>query len=117
MPAPLWPVYRRMRRAGSGRKHGWNWRKRRRNCRPREALRATLAADSGDLEARYSLAVVEAAAGNAEAALEHAMSLLQADRSFRDDIGRKTMLRIFTVLGKGSALANQFRRRMFNFLH
>ncbi len=83
----------------------------------REALRATLAADSGDLEARYSLAVVEAAAGNAEAALEHAMSLLQADRSFRDDIGRKTMLRIFTVLGKGSALANQFRRRMFNFLH
>ncbi len=83
----------------------------------REALQATLAADSGDLEARYSLAVVEAAAGNAEAALEHAMSLLQADRSFRDDIGRKTMLRIFTVLGKGSALANQFRRRMFNFLH
>lgn len=83
----------------------------------REALTAALAANSGDLESRYALAVVEAAAANAEAALEHAMTILQTDRSFRDDGGRKTMLRIFTVLGKGSALANQYRRRMFNFMH
>lgn len=83
----------------------------------REAAEAALAANSDDLDARYSLAVIEAVAGNTEAALEHAMSILRTDRSFRDDIGRKTMLRIFTVLGKGSALASQYRRRMFNFMH
>ena len=83
----------------------------------RETVVAALAANSADLDARHSLAVLEAAAGNAEAALEHAMTILRTDRSFRDDIGRKTMIRIFTVLGKGNALANQYRRRMFNFMH
>ena len=84
---------------------------------PRETSAATLAADSGDLEARYALAIAEAAAGNAEAALEHAMTILRTDRAFRDDIGRKTMIRIFTVLGKGNALASGYRRRMFNVMH
>ena len=83
----------------------------------REAAAAALAADGDDLEARHALTVAEAAAGNAEAALEQAMTILQTDRSFRDDIGRKTMIRIFTVLGKGDALANRYRRRMFNFMH
>ena len=83
----------------------------------REALMAALDEDAGDLEARHSLAVVEAVANRPEAALEHAMTILQTDRSFRDDGGRRTMLRIFAVLGKGSALANQYRRRMFNFMH
>ena len=83
----------------------------------RQASAAALAANPDDLEARYGASIVEAAAGNAEAALEHAMTILQADRSFRDDIGRRTMIRIFTVLGKGNALANAYRRRMFNFMH
>ena len=83
----------------------------------REDLAAAVTADEGDLEARYRLAVAEAAAGNAEAALDHAMAILRIDRSFRDDIGRRTMIRIFNVLGKGSALASRYRRRMFNFMH
>lgn len=83
----------------------------------REALSAALAADPADLETRHALALAEAAADNAEAALEHAMTILQTDRSFGDDIGRKTMLRIFNLLGKGNALANGYRRRMFNFMH
>ena len=87
------------------------------NLPARETCAAALAANSADLDARHSLAVLEAAAGDAEAALEHAMTILRTDRSFRDDIGRKTMIRIFTVLGRGNALANQYRRRMFNFMH
>lgn len=83
----------------------------------REVLAAAVAADANDLEARYGLAVVEAASGSAQAALDHAMTILQTDRSFRDDIGRTTMIRIFTILGKGNVLANQYRRRMFNFMH
>ena len=80
-------------------------------------LNAKLEQDPNDLEAHCQLAVAEAAQGNFEAALEHALAVLQADRSFGDDLGRRTMLRIFAVLGKGSELAGRYRRRMFNFMH
>ena len=45
------------------------------------------------------------------------MTILQKDRSYGEDLGRMTMIRIFTLLGKGSELASSYRRRMFNFLH
>ena len=80
-------------------------------------LSAKLERHPNDLEAHCQLAVVEAAQGNFEAALEHALQVLQADRSFGDDLGRRTMLRIFAVLGKGNELAGRYRRRMFNFMH
>lgn len=78
---------------------------------------ATLADDPENLDARYRLAVLSAASGDFETALEAAMSILQIDRKYRDDIGRLTMIRIFSVLGKGSELATAYRRRMFNFMH
>jgi len=81
------------------------------------ALTARVDADPDDLESRYRLAVVLAHERNYEAALEQAMSILRADRTFRDDVGRLTMIRIFAVLGKGSELATAYRRRMFNFMH
>lgn len=81
------------------------------------ALSAQLEADPDDLEVRYQAAVRAAAAGEYERALELAMSLLQRDREFRDDIGRTTMIRVFALLGKGSELATQYRRRMFNYMH
>jgi putative thioredoxin len=70
-----------------------------------------------ELEGVYQLAVKSAAAGDFATALELAMSILQRDRKFRDDLGRLTMLRFFSVLGKGSDLATSYRRRMFNFMH
>jgi putative thioredoxin len=73
--------------------------------------------DPDDLETRYGLAVVGATAGDYEFALEHAMAILQQDREFRDDIGRMTMIRIFSLLGKGSDLAQRYRRKMFAFMH
>jgi putative thioredoxin len=75
------------------------------------------AAAAGDLDARYRLAILAAAAGAYETALEHAMTILAADRKFRDDLGRVTMLRVFALLGKGAELASRYRRRMFAFMH
>jgi putative thioredoxin len=60
---------------------------------------------------------VQTSAGNYAAALDQAMLILQRDRQFMDDIGRTTMLRIFALLGKGSDIASQYRRRMFTFMH
>ena len=82
-----------------------------------EELAGAVEADPGDLDTRYRLAVVKTAAGDYEGGLEEAMAILQKDRSFGDDLGRTTMIRIFAVLGKGSELASQYRRRMFNFMH
>lgn len=84
---------------------------------PADVLMARVTADPTDLEARYGLAVHAAAQGDCEDALEQALAILQADREFRDDIGRLTMIRVFHLLGKGSELASRYRRRMFNFMH
>jgi putative thioredoxin len=73
--------------------------------------------DPDNLELCYQLAVVQTSAGNYAAALDQAMLILQRDRQFMDDIGRTTMLRIFALLGKGSDIASQYRRRMFTFMH
>ena len=81
------------------------------------ALQAAVDADEKDLESRYQLAVVLTAARQYQPALDQCMSILEQDREFRDDIGRTTMIRIFTLLGKGSELATAYRRRMFNFMH
>ena len=83
----------------------------------RKQLLAQLEEVPNDLEAHCQLAVVEAVQGNYEAALELALQVLQADRSFGDELGSRTLLRLFAVLGKGDELAGRYRRKMFNFLH
>jgi putative thioredoxin len=80
-------------------------------------IAAGLAKNEKDLELRYQAAVRAAVAGDVEQALEHAMLILRTDRKFRDDLGRATMVRIFTLLGKGSELASSYRRQMFNYMH
>ena len=83
----------------------------------RGELVSQLEASPEDLDVCYQLAVRAAVEGDFETALDLAMSILQRDREFRDDLGRTTMVRMFSVLGKGSDLAAQYRRRMFNFMH
>ena len=73
--------------------------------------------DAADLDALYETAISEAAAENYEAALEYCMTILRTDRKFREDIGRKTMITIMTAMGKGSELAQRYRRSMFAFMH
>ncbi|MDP6376940.1 MAG: tetratricopeptide repeat protein [Pseudomonadales bacterium] len=80
-------------------------------------LEAALGEDADDLEACYELCIHHTCEERFEQALEIALSILQADREFRDDIGRTTMIRIFQILPKGSEIAGSFRRRMFNFMH
>ena len=83
-------------------------------------LRAALAdvgADGDDLDARYRATVLLASERRYEEALEEAMAILRRDRSYREDAGRLTMIRIMTLMGKGSEVAKRYRRRMFNFLH
>tara|TARA_B100001750_G_scaffold202769_1_gene178215 strand:- start:580 stop:1440 length:861 start_codon:yes stop_codon:yes gene_type:complete len=83
----------------------------------REDVQVELEADPSDLDLRYRASILCAAGGQYEEALEHAMFILQTDREFQDDIGRATMVRIMSLLGKDADIAKRYRRRMFNFMH
>ena len=83
----------------------------------REDVQVELDADPSDLDLRYRASILCAAGGQYEEALEHAMFILQTDREFQDDIGRATMVRIMSLLGKDADIAKRYRRRMFNFMH
>ena len=80
-------------------------------------LREAYQSRPGDSEACYRLAVKLAATNQCEEALELGLALLMRDPEFGEDAGRKLMLEIFELLGKGSGLAQRYRRKMFNFLH
>ncbi len=80
-------------------------------------LEASVTATPDDLELKYQLAVQQIVGEQFEAGLQTAMDILLADRGFRDDIGRLTMIRAFDILGKGNELATKYRRKMFNFMH
>jgi putative thioredoxin len=42
---------------------------------------------------------------------------VRRDRSFGDDIGRKTILQIFSVLGNDSDLVSEYRKRLASALN
>ena len=74
------------------------------------------AAGKGDLKSLYQLAVRKLADGDYETAMEKLLKIMQTDRKFEDDIGRKTLLKVFDMLGH-NPLVETYRRKMFNFLY
>jgi putative thioredoxin len=76
------------------------------------ALQSRLAADSADLEAHLALANLLAVKQDYRGALEHLLEIVQRDRAFQDDIGRKTMLQIFSLLGTDNDLVREYRGRL-----
>jgi putative thioredoxin len=65
-----------------------------------------------DLEARLKLAYRCVTDKDYAAALDQLLEIVRRDRAFRDDIGRKTMLEVFGMLGKRGALVDEYRRRL-----
>ena len=80
-------------------------------------LSQSVAGDVDNLRLRYELAVAQVADDQTDAALENLLVMLQKDRDFEDELARKTMIRIFELLGKGDEIATRYRRKMFTFLH
>ncbi len=79
---------------------------------PVEVLTARLEQDASDIEARFGLAMGLIASENYEAALEHLLEVVRRDRAYRDDIGRKTMIRVFEIVGVQSDMAFEWRKRL-----
>lgn len=80
------------------------------------ALAARVAANENDLEARLKLANLLVAAGKYEAGMDQLLEIVRRDRGFGDDIGRKTLLSVFDLLG-GGELSSRYRRMLASALY
>ncbi len=79
-------------------------------------LENRLAADPDDHEARYQLALRKAAEKDYDTAMDLLLELMQNDRGFGDDAGRRGLLKVFELLGDDPRVG-EYRRRMASLLH
>jgi putative thioredoxin len=77
-----------------------------------KALEQRIAANENDLEARLQLAHQYTAQKNYRPALEQLLEVVRRDRGFQDDSGRKTMLKVFELLGNQGELVSEFRKKL-----
>ncbi|HMM46402.1 MAG TPA: tetratricopeptide repeat protein [Thiobacillaceae bacterium] len=80
------------------------------------ALAARVAENENDLDARLQLANLLVASGRHEAGMEQLLEIVRRDRGFGDDIGRRTLLSVFDLLG-GGELVSRYRRLLASTLH
>jgi putative thioredoxin len=77
-----------------------------------QALARKAAATPVDCAAKLAYARSLAAAGDYERALAELLAIVKTDRTFGDDIGRRTMLTVFEALPADSDLARRYRREL-----
>ncbi len=77
---------------------------------------AKVAADPGDHQARFDLALALAAAGQLEPAVDHLLKIVAADRDWNEQAARKQLLTIFEAAGPNAEIARDGRRRLSSIL-
>jgi len=77
-----------------------------------EALRARVEAEPDNLQARLDLAQQYIAGQQYEAALEQLLAIVERDRSFHDDIARKTMVSVFDMMRDAPQAVSHWRRQL-----
>jgi putative thioredoxin len=79
-------------------------------------LKARLAKDANDHQARYDLAMALYAGGETETALDELLELVRRDRGWNDEAARKQLVKIFEALGPTDPLTLSARRRLSSLL-
>ena len=80
-------------------------------------LQARVSAEPENLRARFELAIRLVVEDRTEEGLDVLLDLMKADREWEDELARKTMIKIFNMLGKRNEIAVAYRRKMFSLLH
>jgi putative thioredoxin len=75
-------------------------------------LRARLAADPDDHEARLDLATALFGSGEREAAIDELLSLYKRDREWNEQAARKQLVKFFEIMGGADPLTVSARRRL-----
>lgn len=82
-----------------------------------EALRRGVGGDGGDPETMHRLAAYELLHGDATQGLELLLGIMRRDRRFQDDLGRRSLLQAFKLLGESDERVGVFRRQMTALLY
>jgi putative thioredoxin len=75
-------------------------------------LRARLAANPDDHEARFELATALFGSGNREAAIDELLNLFKRDREWNEQAARKQLVKFFEAMGPTDPLTLNGRRRL-----
>jgi putative thioredoxin len=75
-------------------------------------LRARLAADENDHQARYDLATAHYAANRNEEAINELLELVRRERSWNEEAARQMLLQVFEALGPTHELSASGRRKL-----
>ncbi len=82
-----------------------------------EAIARRLQQDPSNLDIQYAQACCLAAEGQYEKALEALLAIVQADKHFRDGAARGAMVRVFSLVGERSDLADRYRPKLAQALY
>ena len=80
------------------------------------ALAAAVSANPGDHQARYDLALAQAATGDFKGSVDGLLAIVQADRDWNEQAARKQLLTVFEAAGAMSEVARDGRRRLSSIL-
>jgi len=80
------------------------------------ALRAKLAADAKDHQARFDLAMALDAGGNRDGALDELLELVRRDRKWNEEAGRKQLVTLFEAMGPTDPRTIEARRKLSGLL-
>jgi putative thioredoxin len=76
------------------------------------ALRAQVAANPDDLQARHDLAMALIAKGDGEGAMEELLELFRRDREWNEGAAKEQLFKLFDSLGPKNAAVQKGRRRL-----
>jgi len=80
------------------------------------ALRAKLAAEPADHQARYDLAMALEASGDRDAAVAELLELVRRDRKWNEDAARKQLVTLFEAMGPADPRTLEARRKLSGLL-
>ena len=81
-----------------------------------EVLKAKLAADAGDHQARYDLALALDAGGEREAAIGELLEIVRRERKWNEEAARKQLVTMFEAMGPTDPRTIDARRRLSGLL-
>jgi putative thioredoxin len=81
-----------------------------------EALRARLAAEPADHQARYDLAMALEASGDRDTAVAELLELVRRDRKWNEDAARKQLVTLFEAMGPADPRTLEARRKLSGLL-
>ncbi|MFO1060289.1 MAG: thioredoxin [Dongiaceae bacterium] len=79
-------------------------------------LKARLAADANDHQARYDLALALYGAGEREAAVDELLEVVRRNRGWNEEAARKQLVKLFEAMGPTDPLTISARRRLSSIL-